>query len=289
LEDAPDDYVHVLLARNVWGDHPLGRSILGTRETVGQFDSDTIKACFNRAYQPERIVITAAGNLGHESFVELVAGAFGIVGKDNDFPERIPPTLDWGAAAYPKDLEQVHVCLGTEGVHSTDPRRHACVLLNVVLGGNMSSRLFQEVRERRGLAYAIYSFASSFCDTGLMGVYVGVAKTNTEEVLRLIMTEMNRLKEEPVDGAELRNAKEHLKGGLYLATESTDTQMTRLAHNEIIFGRHIPLQEVVEDIERVTAEDVMGLAQDVYKDGAVSVSLLGPVDGNVSYKDLLVS
>jgi predicted Zn-dependent peptidase len=289
LEDAPDDYVHVLLARNVWGDHPLGRSILGTRETVTSFDSDTIKACFNRAYQPERIVITAAGNLRHESFVELVAGAFGIVGKDNYFPQRVPPNMDWVAAAYPKDLEQVHICLGTAGVHSTDPRRHACVLLNVVLGGNMSSRLFQEVRERRGLAYAIYSFASSFCDTGLMGVYVGVAKANTEEVLRLIMTEMNRLKKEPVDGAELRNAKEHLKGGLYLATESTDTQMTRLAHNEIIFGRHIPLQEVVEDIEKVTAEDVMGLAQQTFQDGAVSVSLLGPVDGNVSYKDLLVS
>jgi predicted Zn-dependent peptidase len=153
----------------------------------------------------------------------------------------------------------------------------------------MSSRLFQEVRERRGLAYAIYSFASSFCDTGLMGVYVGVAKANTEEVLRLIITEMHRLKEEPVDAAELRNAKEHLKGGLYLATESTDTQMTRLAHNEIIFGRHIPLQEVVEDIEKVTAEDVMGLAQQKFQDGAVSVSLLGPVDGKVAYDDILTS
>jgi predicted Zn-dependent peptidase len=289
LEDAPDDYVHVLLARNVWRDHPLGRSILGTRDTVTAFDSNTIKECFKRAYHPERIVITAAGNLQHESFVELVGGAFGVVRNENVLGERIPPKMDWGATAYSKDLEQVHICLGTEGVHTTDPRRHACVLLNVVLGGNMSSRLFQEVRERRGLAYAIYSFASSFCDTGLLGVYVGVAEVNTEEVLRVIMGEMHRLKEEPVDGAELRNAKEHLKGGLHLATESTDTQMTRLANNEIIFGRHVPLQEVVEDIERVTAEDILALAQELFKNGAVSVSLLGPVDGNKSYKELLAS
>jgi predicted Zn-dependent peptidase len=289
LEDTPDDYVHVLLARNLWGNHPLGRSTLGTHDTVTTFDSDTIRACFKRAYHPERIVITAAGNLQHESFVDMVGDAFGVVRNDNGIEKRIPPTMAWGTTARPKDLEQVHICLGTEGVHTTDPRRHACVLLNVVLGGNMSSRLFQEVRERRGLAYAIYSFASSFCDTGVLGVYVGVSKLNTEEVLRLITREMNRLKEEPVDGAELRNAKEHIKGGLYLATESTETQMTRLANNEIVFGRDIPLEELVGEIEKVTAKDLMALAQDIFKQGARALSLLGPVDGSVSYSDLLVS
>ena len=289
LEDTPDDYIHVLLARDMWGNHPLGRSILGTQETVTTFDSNTIKECFKRAYQPERIVITAAGNLQHESFAELIGGSFGVVRNGNVLQDRTPPTMDWGATAYPKDLEQVHICLGTGGVHTTDPRRHACMLLNVVLGGNMSSRLFQEVRERRGLAYAIYSFVSAFCDTGLLGVYVGVGKHNAEEVLRLIVGEMNRLKEEPVDGAELRNGKEHLKGGLYLAAESTDTQMTRLATNEMIFGRHVPLQEVVEDIERVTEEDILALAEQIFKDGAVSLSLLGPVDGNTSYQDLLTA
>jgi predicted Zn-dependent peptidase len=288
LEDTPDEFIHVLLAQAIWGKHSLGRSILGTRDTVSAFDSNTIKACFNRAYQPERIVIAAAGNLRHKSFVKLIARAFGVVRKGNDFPERTRPTMDWVATAYPKALEQVHICLGTEGVHATDPRRHACVLLNVVLGGNMSSRLFQEIRERRGLAYAIYSFASSYSDTGLMGVYGGVDKAKTEKVLRLIMKEMNRLKKEPIHSAELRNAKEHIKGGLYLAAESTDNQMTRLAYNEINFGRHIPLQELVDEIEKVTAEDVMTLAQQTFQDGAVSLSLLGPVDGNVSYKDILV-
>jgi len=289
LEDSPDEQIHVLLAQAVWGNHPLGRSILGTRDTVTGFDSNTVKQCFSRAYQPERIVISAAGNVEHESFVNSIARAFEVVRKGNSFPERAKPIMDWGATTHPKDLEQVHICLGTGGVHTTDPRRHACALLNVVMGGNMSSRLFQEIRERRGLAYAVYSFASSYSDTGLIGVYVGVDKANTQEVLELIMREMRRLKEEPIDGSELMNAKEHLKGGLYLAAESTDNQMTRIAINEIIFERSVPLQELVDKIEKVTAEDILRLAQDTFRDKAVSLSLLGPVDGNVSYKDILVS
>jgi predicted Zn-dependent peptidase len=287
LEDTPDEHIHVLLARAVWGNHPLGRSILGTHDTVTRFDSNTIKQCFNRAYQSERIVISAAGNVQHGSFVDAIGRAFEVVRKGNNFPERAKPAMDWVATTHPKKLEQVHICLGTEGVHTTDPRRHACALLNVVMGGNMSSRLFQEIRERRGLAYAVYSFASSYSDTGLIGVYVGVDKANTQEVLELIMREMRRLKEEPIEGSELRNAKEHLKGGLYLAAESTDNQMTRLAHNEIIFGRYVPLQELVDEIEKVTAEDILRLAQQTFRDKAVSLSLLGPIDGNVSYEDVL--
>jgi predicted Zn-dependent peptidase len=287
LEDTPDERIHVLLAQAVWGSHPLGRSILGTPESVIRFDSDTMKEYFGRAYQPERIVIAAAGNLEHGSFAQSIAMAFEVVRNRNNFPERTKPTMDWVATAHPKDLEQVHICLGSKGVHTTDPRRHACVLLNVVLGGNMSSRLFQEIRERRGLAYSIFSFASSYCDTGLLGVYVGVDKANTQEALRLIVKEMKRFKEKPINGSELRNAKEHLKGGLYLAAESTDNQMTRLAHNEINFGRHIRLEELVDNIEKVTAEDILRLAQDAFHDKAVSLALLGPIDEKVSYQEIL--
>ena len=287
VEDTPDEHVHVLLAQAVWGSHPLGRSILGTPETVTRFDSNTIKEYFSRAYQPERIVIAAAGNLEHVSFVELIARVFKVDRRENNFPERAKPTMDWVATAHPKNLEQVHICLGAKGVNTTDPRRHACALLNVVLGGNMSSRLFQEIRERRGLAYAIFSFASSYSDTGLLGIYVGVEKSNTQEVLQLIAKEMTRLKEKPIDDSELKNAKEHLKGGLYLAAESTDNQMTRLAHNEINFGRHVPLQEVVDNIEKVTAEDILGLACEACQDNAVSLALLGPIDEKVSYEDML--
>ena len=287
LEDTPDEHIHVLLAQAVWGSHSLGRSILGTPETVIRFDSDTLKEYFSRAYQPERIVIAAAGNLEHGSFEESIARAFEVVRKGDHFAERTKPTMDWVATAHPKDLEQVHICLGSKGVHTTDPRRHACALLNVVLGGNMSSRLFQEIRERRGLAYSIFSFASSYSDTGLLGVYVGVDKSNTQEVLRLIVKEIRRLKEKPINGSELRNAKEHLKGGVYLAAESTDNQMTRLAHNEINFGRHIPLEELVHSIEKVTAEDILRLAQETCQDKAVSLALLGPIDENESYEEIL--
>ena len=287
LEDTPDEHIHVLLAQAVWGNHPLGRSILGTPQTVTRFDSNAIKEYFSRAYQPERIVISAAGNLEHMSFVQSIARAFEVVRKGDNFPGRAKPTMNWIATTHPKDLEQVHICLGTKGIHTTDPRRHACALLNVILGGNMSSRLFQEIRERRGLAYAIYSFVSSYHDTGLLGVYVGVDKSNTEEVLRLIIKEMKRLKEKPVDSSELKDAKEYLKGGLYLAAEITNNQMTRLAHNEINFGRHIPLQELVDELEKVTAEDILVLAQDTFQHSAVSPILLGPVDEKVSYKDIL--
>ena len=287
LEDTPDEHIHVLLAEGVWGSHPIGRSILGTRETVARFDSNTIKDYFRRAYQPDRIVISAAGNIQTGSFVKAIAQAFEGVGKGNSFPERTKPSMAWVATAHPKNLEQVHICLGTAGVAITDPRRHACALLNVVLGGNMSSRLFQEIRERRGLAYSVYSFVSSYSDTGLIGVYVGVQASSTEQVLEVIVREMKRIREEPVDDSELRNAKEHLKGGIYLAAESTDNQMTRLAHNEISFGRFIPLQELVDEIEKVTAQDVRELAQEMFQDNAISLSLLGPVDGNVPYKDIL--
>jgi len=287
LEDTPDEHIHVLLAQAVWGNHPLGYSILGTPETVTRFDSNTIKGYFSRAYQPERIVIAAAGNLRHRPFVESIARVFEVDRRENNFPERTKPTMDWVATAHPKSLEQVHICLGVKGVHTTDPRRHACALLNVILGGNMSSRLFQEIRERRGLAYAIFSFASSYSDTGLLGVYVGVDKSNTQEVLRLIAKEMKRLKEKPIDDSELKNAKEHLKGGLYLAAESTDNQMTRLAHNEINFGRHVPLQELVDAIEKVTAQDILRLAQDTFQHSATSLALLGPIDEDVSYEDIL--
>ena len=287
LEDTPDEHVHVLLAKGVWGNHPIGRSILGSQDTVGRFDGESIRAYFGRAYQPERIVIAAAGNVDHGPFSESIASTFEVVRKGNDFPERIKPAMDWVARTYPKDLEQVHICLGTKGVHATDERRHACALLNVVLGGNMSSRLFQEIRERRGLAYAVYSFVSSYSDTGLIGVYVGTDNSNTEKVLSLIVKEMRRLKEKPIDASELRNAKEHLKGSIYLAAESTDNQMTRLAHNEFNFGRPVPLEELTANVEAVTAEEIMSLARETFREKAVTLALLGPVDGSVPYDNIL--
>jgi len=278
LEDTPDEHVHVLLAQAVWGDHPLGRSILGRPETVAEFDPATIKAYFGRAYQPERIVVAAAGNLEHEAFGALIGRAFAVGRDSNHFPERTVPAMDRVIRSHRKNLEQVHLCLATKGVHVTDPRRYAGSVLNVILGGNMSSRLFQEIRERRGLAYAVYSFLALYSDTGMCGVYVGADESKIREVLEIIIREMKQIKDQPVETAELKNAKAYLKGGLYLGAESTDNQMTRLAHNEIHFGRDMPLEEVEEGIEKVTAEDIAALSQDIFQNDAVSLTLLGPVD-----------
>ena len=287
LEDAPDEQVHVLLAKAVWGNHPLGRSILGSPETVGSFDSARIKDYFERAYQPDRIVVAAAGNLEHDAFCDTIGTTFDVVGRENHFPERQPPFLHRIITTHPKDLEQVHLCLGAKGVHATEPRRYDCAVLNVILGGNMSSRLFQEIRERRGLAYSVFSFLSLYSDTGTLGVYVGVDNNNTVEVLDIIVKEMAGLKKTAVDPSEFENAKQYLKGGLYLAAESTENQMTRIAQNEINFGRHISLQEVEDNIDKVTPESVLELAQDLFQDDNVALTLLGPVDEGTGYEDLL--
>ena len=287
LEDTPDEHVHVLLAEAVWGKHPLGRSILGSQKTVAEADSTTIKEYFRRAYQPGRIVIAAAGNLEHGAFTDLTSRSFDVAWEENKFPERVPPIVNRVVQTHHKSLEQVHICIGTKGVHATDPRRYAGALLNVILGGNMSSRLFQEIRERRGLAYAIYSFLSLYSDTGTWGAYVGVDNSNTDEVLELIIKEMTRIKEKPVESSELLNAKQYLKGGLYLADEITENQMTRIAHNEINLGRYVSLKEVEDKVEKVTAEDVLELAQHIFQKESVSLTLLGPVDEEALYEELL--
>jgi predicted Zn-dependent peptidase len=287
LEDTPDEQVHVLLAKAAWGDHPLGRSILGSPEIVASFDSERIKDYFRRAYQPERIVVAAAGNLEHELFCSLINASFDVLGRENHFPERKPPSLNRIIKTHQKDLEQVHLCLGAKGVHATEPRRYDCAVLNVILGGNMSSRLFQEIRERRGLAYSVFSFLSLYSDTGTLGVYVGVDNANTDEVLDVIVNEMASMKRTAIDSSEFENAKQYLKGGLYLAAESTENQMTRVAQNEINFGRHISLQEVEENIDKVTPESVLELAQDLFQDDAVALTLLGPVDEGTGYEEKL--
>jgi predicted Zn-dependent peptidase len=287
VEDVPDEHIHVLLAKAAWGNHPLGRSILGSPETVASFDSDRIKEYFRRAYQPERIVISAAGNLEHEPFTELIARSFEVVSKENNFPERTPPSLNRVIEAHRKQLEQVHICLGAKGVNATDPRRYDCAIMNVIFGGNMSSRLFQEIRERRGLAYAVYSFLSLYSDTGTWGVYVGVDNSNTDEALDVIVKEMTRMKKTVVDDSELLNAKQYLKGGLYLAAESTENQMTRIAQNEMTFGRYVPLKEVEDKIEKVAAEDMLELAQEIFRDDSMALTLLGPVDEEVSFEEKL--
>jgi predicted Zn-dependent peptidase len=288
-EDTPDEYIHTLSGNTYWGDNPLGRSILGPRENILSFDSETIREFFSRLYQPERILISAAGNIEHDHFVNLVGHQFESINAGNSFPVRVTPTGQSKVTIHSKDLEQIHICMSTKGLSITDPKRYAFSLINTILGGNMSSRLFQQIRENRGLAYSIYSFISSHVDTGMCGVYVGVDPKNAKQSIEVILSEILKLKKIPVDSTELRSAKEYTKGNLMLASESIDNQMVRLAQNEIHFGRYIPLQEVVNKIEEVTADDIIDLASTLFDNDQLAITMLGPVPDKKEYEDILTA
>ncbi len=285
--DNPEEYVHILAGNHFWGENSLGRSILGSRENIAGFDADTIKKFFHRFYQPESIVISAAGSLEHERFVDLVGPAFESVRPGNGISERISPDGHPLINLHYKDIEQVHICLGTKGISITDPQRYAYFLMNTLLGGNMSSRLFQEIRERRGLAYSVYSFISSYVDTGMFGAYVGVNPKNAHESIALLLKEIRKLKEIRIGSDELTKAKEFTKGNLLLSSENNDNQMVRLAQNETHFGRFIPLQEVVDKVEAVTADEILELAESLFQDNRFALTMLGPVSDKDAYNDIL--
>ena len=289
VEDSPDEYVHVLSGRNFWGENPLGRSILGTPENIIRFDADTIRSFFRRLYHPERIVISAAGNLDHNRLVDTVRPIFETIQPRNDFPQRITPQGRSAIDLNHRSLEQMHICLITPGLSITDPRRYACSLLNTILGGNMSSRLFQEVRERRGLAYSVYSFVSSHVDTGMFGFYMGVDPKRTGETTRIVLDEIDKIIKIPVDAAELKGAMEYTKGSLLLASESADNQMVRSAQNELHFGEDITLQTIIENIEAVSADEIRDLANTLFSRDQMALTLLGPVDGDrKQFEEILV-
>jgi predicted Zn-dependent peptidase len=279
--------VHLLAGRNFWGTHPLGRSILGTRDNILNFDALKIKAFFRRFYHPERIVISVCGNVDHDRIVDLVGPAFGSIINSQSLPVRLSPKINPCMRTHNRTLEQVHICLSTLGLSITDPRRFAFSLLNTLLGGNMSSRLFQEIREQRGLAYSVYSFISSHADTGQFGVYTGVHPDNVQQTIELIVQAMNRICHTPINAAELHDAKEYTKGNLILATESVDNQMVRLAQNEIHFNDYVPLAWVIEQIDAVNPDEIQTLAQTLFKAEQSSLTILGAVDEKRNFESFI--
>jgi len=289
VEDNPEEYVHQLAGSAYWGDNPLGRSILGTRENILGFTSDKIRTFFHRSYQPNHIVVTAAGNIEHSRIVELIAPAFSGVQSGKPFPNRQTPDARARINLHHRDLEQLHICLTTLGIAITDPRRYAFSLLNTIFGGNMSSRLFQKVREHRGLAYAVYSFVSSYEDIGMFGAYAGVQPDKAAETVEIIVEEMRNLERQPIETTELQDAKNYTKGNLLLASESVDNQMVRLAQNEINFGRHIPLQEVIDRVESVTPTDVQEIAAELFHRDRLALTTLGSVTNRKPFEAVLYS
>ncbi len=278
VQDTPDEYVHDLLSEITWGGHPLGEPILGTAESVKSLGRRRILGYMGRAYGPESILIAAAGSVDHDALLELVAPPFGALRGNGDPPPRRAPEAQAKVGVFGRDLEQVHLCLGLKGPSAVSSERYTAAVLNVVLGGSMSSRLFQLVREKKGLAYAIYSYLSGYVDSGMVAVYAGVDPAQLEKTLGLIVREIKRLKRRPVEEAELSAAKKHLRGGILLASENTDHRMTRLAKNEISFGRFLSYDEMIGEMEKVDAAAVRALANECFRDECLSLALLGPVE-----------
>ena len=281
VEDTPDDLVMELFAEAFWPGHPLGRPILGTRKTVGRFRREDLSSYFSRVYHPGNILIAAAGHLEHGQVAALVTRHFsGLDGQPapRSARGRAPRVVTRTIARSKKELEQVHLCLGARSYPQAHPDRYAVYVLNTVLGGSMSSRLFQNVREKRGLVYSISSGVTAYSDAGLLSIYAGTGKDSLPEVIRLTLEEIRRLRGEELPAEELRRAKDHIKGGLVLSLESSGARMNHLARQEIYFGRQFPLDEILGGIEAVSGGDVRRVAGEIF-DGRVAASVLGNLRG----------
>jgi predicted Zn-dependent peptidase len=279
VEDTPDDLVMELFTEAFWPDHPLGRPILGTKGSVSSFERDDLATFFREVYRPRNIVISAAGHFEYGIVSDLIRRHFGELAEGGAAGDGGPPTPAGGVVLRSKkELEQVHLCLGTPAYRQGHEDRYGVYILNTVLGGSMSSRLFQNIREKRGLAYSISSGVTSYSDAGTLTVYAGMSLDSVQEVLDLTLDELRRLKNEPLAGSELRRAKDHLKGSLMLSLESTSSRMSHLARQEIYFGRQFGLDEVLAGIEAVSEEDVRRIASDIFR-GELTVSILGNLEG----------
>lgn len=275
LEDTPDDFIHDLYYQKFWDGHPLGRPIVGTEESVGGLSRDFLLAHKDRTYCADNIIIAAAGNIDHDDLLRMVESAFGSVATGNGETETLLPAYGRGIHHLEKDLEQLHICLGTRSLPQNDARRFEAYIMNAVLGGSMSSRLFQEVREKRGLAYSIYSYMASHSDSGSLAVYAGTSSDRMEEVVSIILSEMRRLKTDLLTPTELAAAKEQLKGNILLSLESSDNRMSKLAKNEVYFGRYQSIEDIMNGFDRVTSEGVIELSRDIFADTSLNLVCLG--------------
>jgi predicted Zn-dependent peptidase len=279
VEDAPDDLVHELFAQQFWSRHPLGRPILGTAETVSSFSSSGLRRYFERTYAASHLVVAAAGHLEHPRLRAMVEHALAGLPIRPTGVLTAPPVVTPGVVSRHKDIEQSHICLGTRAYPHNHADRHVLYVLNTILGGSMSSRLFQHIREDRGLAYAVFSNLTTYSDAGMLTVYAGCASDKVNEVVDLTLAELGDLGRAEVPAEELRRAKDHLKGSLMLGLESTSSRMSHLARQEIYFGRQFTLDETLAEIEAVSADDVRRVARDLFLDGDLVATVVGPKHG----------
>src|ERR1700690_1744564 len=279
-EDNPDYLVHEIFTQNFWKDHPLGKPILGTKETVKKFERDAVLETYSHRFAPGNIIVAAAGHLDHDQFVDLVVKHFEhLKPAQNGFHSATPKIVPRIVLRNKKALEQVQLCIGVPAYPIAHEKRHAGYILNTLLGGGMSSRLFQNIRERQGLAYSIYSDLNPYRDTGCMAVYAGTSLASAAKVVKSVVNEFHNLKTQTVPEEELRRSKYQPKGTLMLSLESSTARMSNLARQEMYFDRFYDLDELIEKIEAVTAEDLTQLANEFFKAESVAVTVLGNLNG----------
>jgi predicted Zn-dependent peptidase len=287
-QDNPEDLVHELFTQNFWHPHALGRPILGTPETVSAFTRDTLQTWFQQCYAPNRLVITAAGHLTHAQLVDLVSSRFSELPRVEDGysdPKPIPsPHITLRSKS---ELEQVHVCLGVPALPLTDRRRFTVSVMNNILGGGMSSRLFQNIRERQGLAYSIFSDLNPYRDTGALSVYAGTSLDTAGKVVQSVLGEFRKMRDEPIEAEELRRAKDHLKGATLLALEGSGARMSSLARYHMYFDRHFTPQELITMLEAVSVEEVQQVAEELFQPGRIAASVVGNLNGFQLTRDQL--
>jgi predicted Zn-dependent peptidase len=276
VEDTPDDYVHDLFNQTIWGDTGLGQSVLGRRETVKSFIRDDLISHIKKYYGIKDVIIACAGNFEPESLLDILNKNLGSLRRGSEPVKDTHPLFNSRVEVFHKELSEAHVCMGVEGIPQASEERYSLSVLNTILGAGVSSRLFQEIREKRGLTYSIYSFVSSYFDTGIWGIYAGVGRKRVRELVELILEEANNLKDTLTE-VELERAKNHLKGNIVLGLESTGSRMNNIARQEIYYGRYYSPKEVMKEIDSIKLSQIKDLAEGMLKREGFSITVYGAV------------
>ena len=287
-EDNPDYLVHEIFTQNFFKGHPLGKPILGTKDTVRRFDQDAILTYYGGKFRSGNMIISAAGNLDHHELVDLLRERFACLPKGtNGWHDTPPKTNSRIILRNKKSLEQVQICVGVPSYPISHDRRYTTYILNTLLGGGMSSRLFQNVREKQGLVYSIFSELNPFRDTGMLSVYAGTSRESAPKVVQSIVNEFRVLKKDPISDEELKRAKDQLKGSLMLSLESSTARMSNLARQEMYYDHFVGMDEIINRIQAVTVEDVMRTSNELFQPGLIAVTVLGNLNGLKVTRDSL--
>lgn len=286
-EDSPDELIHDIFTQNIWRGHPLGKPILGTVESIEEMNRDKITDYLNKHYTPHNLVIAVAGKVSHRKVHDKLAKIFGHFTKDYNRNLSGKPSVHPVSTHVIKDTEQTQIVLGVPGLAQEDPAIYPLYVLNNILGGGLSSRLFQEIREERGMAYSVYSYHSAFVDCGLFAIYAGTRPANSKAVVECILSELSKLKRMGISESELARTKAQIKGSLYLSIESVSSIMSRLGKNELSFNRIISIDEVVDKITKVSTSDVKRLAETMLDPEVLTLTTIGPGGLDLDFRQMV--